>query len=119
MTTDDISSKVISLFERHRRGEPVPLELEEGGEMIMSPDGFNYVSLKQDRNGQNNEKVLAEMAACRHYLVKMVELHPEGHPIRLNNYHVPGERLQEFLQTLPHRPGKILEISQFIPDHMA
>jgi hypothetical protein len=116
--SDDISNKVINIFQRHRRGENLCFEVdEEGGELVISPDGFNYVSLKQERGGNHDEKDQLEIAANRRYIVKMMEVHADT--IRLNNYDVPGERLEEFLLGLPNRPGKILEIKQFIPDHMA
>ena len=118
MSTDDISSKVINIFQRHRRGESLHFEVEEGGELIISPDGFNYVSMKQDRNGQHDEKLMVELAAKKHYIIKMMEVHSDAGMIRLNNYYIPGERLHEFMNTLAHRPGNILEIKQFIPDVM-
>ncbi len=116
--SDDISN-VINIFQRHRRGEHLHFEVEEGGEIIISPDGFNYVSIKQDGNGNHDETTLNEIAKKKHYIFKMMEVHNEGHTVRLNNYYVPGDRLEEFLLSLPHRPGSILEIKQFIPDHMA
>lgn len=112
--TDEISNKVINIFQRHRRGDSLHFEVEEGGELIISPDGFNYVSLKQDRHGEDSPYV--DIAAMKHYIIKMMEVHE--HSIRLNNYYVPGDRLQEFLSTLSSRPGKVLEIKQFIPDHI-
>lgn len=118
--SDEISSKVINIFQRHRRGEHLHFEVEEGGELIISPDGFNYVSLKQDRNGHgHDEKTLREIAEAKHYIVKMIEAHHDTGAVRLNNYYVPGGRLAEFMLSLPHRPGKILEIKPFIPDGMA
>jgi hypothetical protein len=116
---DDISHKVISIFQRHRQGEQIHLPADEGGELIISPDGFNYVSLKQEQGGFSDEENLKDVAAAKHYIIKMMEAHPDSHTVRLNNYDVPGERLEEFLLSLPQRPGKILEIKQFIPDHMA
>ena len=119
--SDDISHKVISIFQHHRRGEHNEQgELgEETGELTISPDGFHYVSIKHDGQDDNEEASLLEIADMKHYLVKMMEVHHETHAVRLNNYHVPGSRLEEFLRSLPQRPGKILEIKQFIPDNMA
>ena len=113
----DDSNKVISIFQRHRRGEEFHFEVEEGGELIISPDGFNYFSAKQDCDGAEEERALLELADAKHYIVKMIESHESA--MRTNNYYVPGGRLQEFLLSLPNRPGKIVEIKQFIPDHMA
>lgn len=114
--SDDISSKVINIFQRHRQGDSLHFEVEEGGELVISPDGFNYVSLRQDSNGHNSEKNLQEVAGSRHYIVKMIEMHNDGHTVRLNNYYIPGERLEEFMLNLANRPGRLLEIKQFIPD---
>jgi hypothetical protein len=120
--SDDISHKVINIFQRHRRGEAIeqtdPL-LEEGGELINTPDGFHYISIKHENQAPNDETTLRETADLKHYIVKLMEVHHESRTVRLNNYHVPGARLQEFLLSLPQRPGTLLEIKQFIPDHMA
>jgi hypothetical protein len=117
---DEINNKVVSIFKRHRRGDHFHFDLEEGGEMVISPDGFNYVSIKYDNNsGNNGEESQLEVAAGRHYLVKMMEVHHDPEQVRLNNYYIPGERLEEFLLSLPQRPGKCLEIKQILPDYMA
>ncbi|MCE3234747.1 MAG: hypothetical protein K0Q50_927 [Vampirovibrio sp.] len=117
--SDDISNKVINIFQRHKRGEHFHFDVEEGGELIISPDGFNYVSIKHDSNATAEESTLRDTADIKHYIIKMVEAHHENGSIRMNNYYVPGERLEEFLRSLPQRPGKVLEIQQFIPDNMA
>ena len=115
--SDEINSKVIDIFQRHRRGDQFHFEVEEGGELVISPDGFHYVSFKQDRNGNDHdETALTEVATMKHYIIKILEVHREHH--RLNNYYIPGNRLQEFLTSLSSRPGQILEIQQFIPDHI-
>ena len=116
---DDISNKVINIFQRHRRGEHFHFDVEEGGELIISPDGFNYVSLKQDSDGLSNEQNLREVASKKSYIIKMMEMHHENNTVRLNNYYIPGDRLEEFLQSLASRPGTILEIKQYIQDGMA
>jgi hypothetical protein len=119
---EDISHKVISIFQRHRRGESIeqmdPL-MEEGGELTVTPDGFHYISIKQENHFPYDETTLLETANLKHYIVKLMEVHHESQTIRLNNYHVPGGQLQEFLLSLPQRPGTLLEIKQFIPDNMA
>lgn len=117
--TDDLSSKVINIFQKHRRGEHFHFEVEEGGEMVISPDGFNYVSIKHDSNGLNDESSLLEVAGAKHYVVKMMEIHHDSGTVRLNNYFVPGNRLTEFMLSLGQRPGQLLEIKQFIPDTTA
>ncbi|WP_373530978.1 hypothetical protein [Vampirovibrio sp.] len=117
--TDEISNKVISIFQKHRRGDHFHFEVEEGGEMIISHDGFNYVSIKHDSNGLNDEDSLNEVGEAKHYVVKMMELHHDSGNVRLNNYFVPGKRIEEFMLSLSQRPGKLLEIKQFIPDTTA
>jgi hypothetical protein len=117
--SDEISNKVINIFQRHRRGDHFHFDIEEGGELIISPDGFNYVSLKQESDGLNNEENLLDVAAKKYYIFKMMEMHHDSNTVRLNNYYVPGSRLEEFIHSLCNRPGKILEIKQFIPDGMA
>lgn len=114
--SEDISNKVINIFQRHRRGEHFHFDVEEGGELIISPDGFNYVSLKQEGVGAQEEESHFEIATKKHYIFKMVESHRDSQTLRMNNYYVPGDRLEEFLLSLTQRPGKILEIKQFIPD---
>ena len=116
--SDDPSNKVIDIFRRHRHGDHV--ESEECGEMVISPDGFNYVSVKQEHNNGNmGEASQLEIAASRHYLIKMMEVHHETEQIRINNYYIPGDRLTEFMLSLPQRPGQLLEIKQLLPDQMA
>lgn len=117
--SDDISNKVINIFQRHKRGEHFHFEVEEGGELIISPDGFNYVSIKHEHQTTTEENAHRETADMKHYIIKMMEAHHESGTLRMNNYYVPGERLEEFLRSLPQRPGKVLEIKQFIPDNMA
>ncbi|MBX2860259.1 MAG: hypothetical protein KTR14_03430 [Vampirovibrio sp.] len=113
--TEELQEKVINIFRRARRGEHVHIPGEEDGEMVDSPDGFSYVTLKQNQDGDHHdEDELVETAARKHYLVKMLEHHKDA--IRINNYHVPGDRLEEFMSTLESRPGKVLEIKQFLPD---
>lgn len=119
MTQDELSHKVISIFQKHRRGENFHFEVEEGGEMVISPDGFNYVSIKHDNQGLNDETSLQEVGNAKHYVVKMMEVHHDGNTVRLNNYFVPGNRLEEFMLSLSQRPGTLLEVKQFIPDTTA
>jgi hypothetical protein len=117
--TDEISNKVINIFQKYRRGDYFHFEVEEGGEMIISPDGFNYVSIKHGTNGVNDEDSLLDVSEAKHYVIKMMELHNDSNTVRLNNYFVPGKRLEEFMLSLSQRPGKLLEIKQFIPDTTA
>ncbi len=117
---DDMNNKVVSIFQRHRRGEHFHFELEEGGEMVISPDGFNYVSLKYEHNnGNTGEEAQREIAVSREYLIKMMEVHHDPEQVRLNTYYVPGEKLEAFMLSLPQRPGTLLEVRQILPDHTA
>jgi len=112
-TNDELSSKVINIFERHKRGEQFHFEVEDGGELVISPDGFNYVSFRHE--DKNETFLLKDACDHRHYIVKMLEQHKEG-PDRLNHYYVPGHRINDFMHTLSNRPGSIVEIKQFIPN---
>lgn len=116
--TEELHHKVINIFQRHRRGDHFHFEVEEGGELVISPDGFNYVTFRLDRQGEGpNEEALWEIAEKKHYIIKMLEHHKEM--TRLCNYYVPAERLEDFLSGLSNRPGKIVEIERFIPDTTA
>lgn len=114
-----IQHKVIYLFQRHHphphSGDFSKAVEEEGGTLFDTPDHFTYISYKRGSLDDHHcENDALEVAAKKHYIIKMLEHHADA--IRLNHYHVPGERLSEFLLSLPHRPGKILEIKQFIPN---
>jgi len=119
----DDHNKIVSLFERHKRGEHFHFNLnensgEDGGEMIISPDGFHYVSFKFGPDvAAKHEEDEMEMSQARSYVFKMLEHHKDT--VRVNHYYVPGERLDEFLQSLFTRPGKLLEIKPYIADTMA
>ena len=114
--------KVVNIFQRHLRGDQFHFEVEDGGEVVVSPDGFTYVTLWHERpkNGQGwlqDEEKLFGAALKKNYILKFLETHKEG--VRMNHYHVPAHRLEEFLMGLSKRPGKLLEIKQFIPDTTA
>lgn len=117
--TEEIHRKVVNIFERHRRGEHFHFEVEDGGELIISPDGFHYVSFKSEYpQGHQQIDELTDLADKKHYIIKILESHRDGGS-RLNNYYVPGERLDEFLSSLSNRPGKILEIERVFPEQTA
>lgn len=121
-STGSDTSKVISIFQRHRRGDTLHFPVEEGGELIISPDGFNYVSFRQEKPaGDHAGDILAqeylEVAHCRHYIFSFLENHKEF--VRVDNYYVSGDKLTEFLKGLSKRPGKLIEIKPFIPDGTA
>ena len=116
--TDDIHKKVVSIFQKHHRGELVQATSADEGEMVTTPDGFNYVTIKHQKDlGLHNEDVLQDIGEQKNYIIKFVEVHEND--IRVDSYHVPGNRLTEFLTNLDKRPGKLLEVKQFLPDHLA
>lgn len=114
------TNNVISIFQRHRRGEPVHLPGELQGEMVQSPDGFNYISTREDlpelssQNHPQAELSHLEIAGKKHYVFKFLEQHKEFQ--RLDSYYVPGDQLTDFIPTIHCRPGQLIEIQQFIPD---
>lgn len=115
--TEEINNKVINIFQRHKKGDHFFFPVEEGGEMVISPDGFNYVTLKQPKGNGNGElDAMVEIAERKHYIVKFVEDHKDS--LRIDSFHVPGGRLEEFLSSLEKRPGKLVEIKPFYPDQI-
>lgn len=115
--TDNIDKKVINIFVKHSKKT-----LSGSGEekVYSSPDGFNYVHINSDGNGQplQAEKIL-EKADEQWYIIKILEHHTNG--ISMKNYKVPGDRLLEFLAKFmsEDRPGKIIEIDKYYPDELA
>lgn len=108
--------KVIDLFKRHGHGV-FPADIAAAGECAISPDGFQYITLRQSQDSPHGEDELQALAHKKHYLIKMLEHHREA--IRINHYHVPGERLTAFLRDLDKRPGQLLEIQPFFPETTA
>jgi hypothetical protein len=116
---EDNDSKVVSIFQRHKRGEHYHIPVEEGGELIISPDGINYVSFRSDRGEiQMSEDDLWDVSSKKHYIVKMLESHKNGE-FRLDHYHVSALQLEPFLKTIDQRPGKLLGIEPFFPETTA
>ncbi|MBY0404789.1 MAG: hypothetical protein K2X66_12890 [Cyanobacteria bacterium] len=115
---DEINHKVVSIFQKHRRGEQFHFDVDEGGVLVICPDGFNYVSYKLDSlPNLEGEETLLELASKKHYIVKILEQHKGSDFI--NNYYISGEQLSDFLLSLANRPGKVVEIERFYPDHTA
>ena len=115
--TDKINEKVINIFAKHSR-KALPASEEE--QVYTSPDGFNYVHIKYDENGQHlNEEKLLEKADEQNYIIKILEHHRDYPSIK--NYRVSGDRLVEFLDTVlsGKRPGKIIEIDKYYPEEPA
>ena len=111
------SQKVVSIFKKHLSGEQSHTEAHEGT-FTISPDGFNYLTSQQLQGDEVlSEDDLLEIADKKHYVIKMLEHHQDFY--RVNNYHVPGKDLERFLLSLSSRPGRLLEIKQFLPDTTA
>lgn len=112
---DEIQNKVINIFQRHKKGDQYHFDVEEGGHLVISPDGFNYVSFKMPpADVSDQEESTLELASKKHYLIKMLERHRDCDMI--NHYYIPGSKLNAFLTTLKDRAGEILEIDRFYPD---
>lgn len=115
--TDNINKKVINIFAKHSK----KILSGSGEEKVFnSPDGFSYVHIESDENGQPllANKIL-EKADSQWYIVKILEHHTNG--VSMKNYKVPGDRLLEFLTAFmsDDRPGKIIEIDKYYPDDLA
>ena len=116
---DSNDHKVVSIFQRHKRGEHFHIPVEEGGELIISPDGINYVSFRSDKGETHmSEADLLEVSSKKHYIIKMLESHKNG-DFRLDHYYVDAQQLETFISTLESRPGKLLGIDPFFPETTA
>lgn len=115
--TDKINEKVINIFTKHSKKSTPATEEEQ---VFTSPDGFHYVHIKYDGNGQPlDEEKLLEQADNQVYIVKILEHHKNAPAIK--NYKVPGERLLEFLSSFisEKRTGRIIEIDKYYPEELA
>lgn len=115
--TDKINEKVINIFAKQ---EAKTITKSEEKELIQTPDGYSYVHIKHDENGNplDEEKILKK-ADEQWYIIKILE-HHKDHPT-IKNFKVSGERLLEFLESFLNnqRPGKIIEIDKFYPEGLA
>ena len=122
---DDTPGNVVSLFEHQhpKRAEQASFLKQAGddaGELVVTPDDFNYVSKREDNPLPQSaahpavEPGYLDTTHKKHYLFKFLEHHKDH--CRVDTYHVPGDRLLEFIESIPRRPGRLIEIQQFIPD---
>jgi hypothetical protein len=115
--TDKINEKVINIFARQEKKATLHSEEEQ---LYTSPDGFSYVHIKYDENGQPlDEAKLLERADEQWYIIKVLEHHRDHTTIK--NFKVSGERLLEFLGAFisDERPGRIIEIDKYYPQELA
>ncbi len=82
--------------------------------------GFNYIKLDKDKNGNNfNAEHLSLYARhCRYLVTVMREKHKKT---VLYNYEVPSDKLLEFLLKFQNNEldGSIIEIDKYLPDDFA
>ncbi|MBY0449738.1 MAG: hypothetical protein K2X01_03840 [Cyanobacteria bacterium] len=118
--SDELDSKVIHIFERHKKGDHFHFEVEEGGELVISPDGLNYVTFKYfPPEAVTLEEQAKQHFASKFYLVKMLESHKQSGVTRINHYHVSGEQLESFLKSLDKRPGTLIGVESYLPNTTA
>ncbi len=109
--SDELDSKVIHIFERHK---------DDGGELVISPDGLNYVTFKYlPPEAITVEEQAKQHFASKFYLVKMLESHKQSGVTRINHYHVCGEQLESFLKSLDKRPGTLIGVESYLPNTTA
>lgn len=113
--TDEINQKVINIFSRHKKSEP--LEEEERVKFFA---GFNYVKIDRDNNGKkfNTEKLEKYAQKC-HYIVRVMRNIDDE--VILYNYDVPNERLFRFIKAFENNTlnGTIIEIDKYFPEDLA
>lgn len=84
---------------------------------VDAPDGYTYVSCKHLPEDTATLERWRHASQSAHYVVTFWELHPGGD--RLNHYHVDGARLAAFMRTTHQRPGQLIEVRPFTPEHLA
>lgn len=114
-------TKVVSLFDHHGRNK-LPQGIE--GDLNESPDGYQYFTVRYEnsenggaRSGRHEEESAIDVGLKKHYLFKFVEHHKDHS--RVDTFYISGEQLEGFIRTIDIRPGKLVEIKQYIPDGMA
>lgn len=114
--TDKINEKIISIFVRHKKQLPI----DDEHKVIRNSDGFYYVNVKKDENGNSfDKKKLLERAESCYYIVKVM-LDGIDHP-HICNFRVPGERILDFLKPYINneKEGNIIEIDKYFHDDLA
>jgi hypothetical protein len=114
--TDKINEKIISIFARHKKHLPI----DDEHKIIRNSDGFYYVCIQKDENGNNfDKKKLLESANSCYYIVKVM-LNEHEYP-RICNFRVPGEKIMSFLAPYINgeKEGEVIEIDKFFSDDLA
>lgn len=113
--TDEINKKVISIFSKHKKEEPLGTD-----EKIKFFAGFDYVKIKRDANHKPfNAQALLKYAQKCHYIVRVMR-NLDGE-IVLYNYDVPNEQLFKFIESFENNTlsGTIIEIDKYFPEGLA
>jgi len=114
------NNNVVSMFPRQSRHLPEDVK----GDPVETADGFLYLSMRYENSeeggansGKHEEELAIDVGLKKHYLFKFVEHHKDHS--RVDTFDIPAEQLEVFIKTLDTRPGKLVEITQYIPDNMA
>lgn len=113
--TDEINKKVISIFSKHKKAEPL-----DHDEKVKFFAGFNYVKINKDNNGRGfNAEKLEKYAEKCHYVVRVMRR--IDNEIFLYNYDVPNYQLFKFIRAFENNTlnGKIIEIDKYFPEDLA
>lgn len=113
--TDEINKKVISIFSKHKKDEPL-----EHNERVKFFAGFNYVKIDKDNNGRKfNPEKLKKYAEKCHYVVRVMRNIDDE--IVLYNYDVPNDQLFKFIRAFENNTlnGTIIEIDKYFPEDLA
>ncbi len=111
-----MKDKIIELFKNKHKDRSKPSE----SEAVKFFDGFNYIRLDKDKNGNNfNPEHLAHYAEQTRYLVTVMREH--DNKTSLYNYEVPYEQLTDFLLKFKNNEfdGQIVDIDKYIPENFA
>lgn len=112
---DDINQKVINIFSRHKKDEPL-----SNDERVKFFAGFNYVKIDKDNNGKpfKQEKLIKYSEKC-HYVVRVMR--NIDNEVVLYNYDVPNEQLFKFIKSFENNTlnGTIIEIDKYFPEDLA
>lgn len=114
--TEKINEKIISIFARHKKQLPI----DDEHKVIRNSDGFYYVCIQKDDNGNNldKKKLLENLSSCYYIIKVMVE--EQDRPV-ICNFRVPGEKITNFLATYinKEKEGTIIEIDKYFPEDLA
>lgn len=114
--TKEISKKVVNLFSKIKREEPI----EDDAKVVQCEEGVCCVCMKRDENGNYfDEKHLLESIAKSQYIIRVM-VKKDSHPY-LYNYKVPGDKLVEFMNYFitGEKEGTIIEIERYYPGELA